>query len=50
MKMVRTQRTSPQWNSLPAPAGALGATVAVTDSANGRLLIGTRGGLWAVGP
>jgi hypothetical protein len=36
------------WDSLPVPPGALGATVAVTDSANGRLLMGTRGGLWAV--
>jgi len=38
------------WDSLPVPPGVLGATVAVTDSANGRLLIGTRGGLWAVRP
>jgi hypothetical protein len=38
------------WDSLPVPPGALGNTVAVTDSANGRLLIGTRGGLWAVRP
>jgi len=39
-----------RWDSLPVPPDALGATVAVTDSANGRLLIGTRGGLWAVRP
>jgi hypothetical protein len=38
------------WDSLPVPPDAVGATVGVADSANDRLLIGTRGGLWAVRP
>jgi hypothetical protein len=36
------------WDSLTVPGTALGSTVATIDSARGRLLIGTREGVWSV--
>ncbi len=50
MGVYRTRDGGATWDALPVPPGALGATAAGTDSAQGRLLIGTRAGLWALRP
>ncbi len=48
----RTTNGGASWDSLAVPRGALGATGTATavDAAHGRLLVGTRAGLWAVTP
>lgn len=49
--LYRTTDGGASWDSLSVPEGAQGATTATAvDPARGRVLIGTRAGLWAVTP
>lgn len=48
--LSRTGGGASGWESLAVPQRADGVTVAVADPESGRVLIGTRTGLWALTP
>ncbi len=48
--LFRFSAAAPQWEELTAPENVAPANAVIADTANGRILIGTRQGLWAVEP